>query len=409
MERSPETDEELAEAAAGGDADAFAALYARYGTPICDFASRLTRSRDDGADVTQLTFERVWRNLGRRRADKRFKPWLFAIAHNTAMEVLRKRRPTVSVDDEEAGVFAVLASPAEDVSELERREIAHDVWAAAAALGPTEYSVLHHQLRSGMGPEEIAAATGMKAGAVYTALSRARSSLEEAFIALQLVRRGRRDCPRLRAVLGEDAPEVFDRSTRRAIREHIGECEICDANSRRFVAPAELFGALVPVAAPPTFARISEREARPRQRVRRRTRGRPLATGAGLVAVIAAGAVAAGLAGGGGGGDATAPRDPTRIVSLTHRWASPRRSGSWKSSGREPSTPTGATRRRRVSPATRFCGRRTPAHSRPSVGRCPRKLRQREATNWVRANGGSCCGPSTGRGTGPARRASVLS
>lgn len=321
MERSTTTDEALAAAAAGGDDDAFGVLYARYATPVHDFASRLTRSREDGADVTQLTFERAWRNLARRRTDKRFKPWLFAIAHNTAVEVLRKRRPTASVDDEEAGVFAVLASPSDSEAGLERGGVAHDVWAAAAALSRTEYSVLHHQFRSNMEPEEIAATMHMKIGAVYTALSRARGSLEEAFTAFQLARRGRRDCPRLDAVLGGQSPKALDGSTRRAIRRHIGGCDTCEANSKRFVAPAELFAAFVPLAAPPGLAAVSKVRPDRRRGQRRPSRATRLrwaaAAGIGCAALVA-GAVAVSMAGDGLAEDTTAPRDPTTVASGTH-------------------------------------------------------------------------------------------
>lgn len=96
MEAEARTDEALATATAAGDSAAFAVLYERYALRIHDFAARITRSREDGADVTQITFERAWRNLARRRPDRLFKPWLFSIAHHAALDLLRRpgrRRP----------------------------------------------------------------------------------------------------------------------------------------------------------------------------------------------------------------------------------------------------------------------------------------------------------------------------
>lgn len=315
------TDEELAEAAAGGDEVAFGALYERYATPIHDFAARLTRSRDDAADVTQLAFERAWRNLHRRRTDKRFKPWLFTIAHNTAMEVLRRRRPTASVDDEEAGIFAVLSADADVERDAVGAETAGDVWAAAAALSPKEYVVLHHQLREGMEPEEIATVMKMKVGAVYTALSRAKDSLAEAFTALQLARRGRRDCPDLDEIVGGEAPRAVDRTLRRVIRQHIHDCERCEENSRRFVAPAEIFAALVPLGAPAGLLQnLSLDQKHTARRGRRGLRGRRGVV-AGVVAAVLAVGAGIGLAAGGGGGlddDGTKPLDPDHVESTSH-------------------------------------------------------------------------------------------
>lgn len=320
MELAIASDEELAEAAAGGDEPAFAALYQRYATPVHDFAARVTRSRDDAADVAQLAFERAWRNLHRRRRDKRFKPWLFAIVHNTAVELLRRRRPAVSIDDEEAGMFAVLSADADVEADVVSGDVARDVWAAAAALSPTEYAVLHHQLRGGMSHDEIASAMDMKVGAVYTALSRARDAFEECFTALQLARRGRRECPDLDRLLGGSAPAALDRATRRAVREHLGDCERCEANSRRYVAPAEIFAALAPLAPPAGLLEISRERARTR---RGRLRGsRVVAAGVGAALVATAVGVVA-LASGGGPGDRTRPDDPERVESPSHEVGAP--------------------------------------------------------------------------------------
>ncbi len=236
------TDEELAAAAAAGDDDAFAALHARWSGPIHDYLARMTRNRDDAAELTQVTFEKAWRNLGRRRPDRGFKPWLYAIARNSALDALRRRRPVQTLDDES---WAQVAGAGPDpAAEALAHEAAADVWTAAAALSPTEYTVLHYELRAGMGPADIAAATGMRTGAVYTALSRAKGSLAEAFTILQLARRGRRECPALNQQLGAEAQKELTKAVRQAVRDHLKECERCRATSARLVAPAELFASL---------------------------------------------------------------------------------------------------------------------------------------------------------------------
>src|SRR5438067_410186 len=127
-------------------------------------------------------------------------------------------------------------------------ETAQDVWSSAAALSRTEYAALHFQVRVGLAPAEIAEAMHVRPGTVHTALTRARHTFEVAFTALQLARRGRRDCPTLDALLGARPLVTLDRRTMRAVKRHLDQCDRCRENSRRFLVPAELFGALAPVA-----------------------------------------------------------------------------------------------------------------------------------------------------------------
>ena len=54
-------------------------------------------------DLTQETFIKAWKSLSRFDATKTFKPWLFSIARNTAIDYVRKKQPFSfsSLEDEE--------------------------------------------------------------------------------------------------------------------------------------------------------------------------------------------------------------------------------------------------------------------------------------------------------------------
>lgn len=327
MDVTAATDHELAAAAAAGDEAAFAAIHARYASVIHDYCARMTRSRDDAADLTQITFERAWHNLSTRQAGRSLKSWLYAIAHHASIDLLRRRRPAVPVEDGDSGAFAAVGDAGDPERAVIADETARDVWDAATALSRSEYTALHYQLRAGMTPDEIGAAMSISSGAVHTTLSRARDALEEAFTVLQLVRRGRRDCAGLAGALGARPPHLaLDKATRRVVRRHLSECDVCTANSERFVAAA-VFSALVPVAPvaalrlPPLGPQVPDRRRRAKRR--RAPRRRLVAAGAGVLAtaVIAGALVAARDAG--PGPDRTPPRDPTRIESSTHRVGEP--------------------------------------------------------------------------------------
>jgi len=70
----------------------FEQLMVQYLSPVYNFAYRLTGDIDSATDITQETFIKVWKNLKRFDRTKSFKPWLFAITRNTAIDWLRQRR-----------------------------------------------------------------------------------------------------------------------------------------------------------------------------------------------------------------------------------------------------------------------------------------------------------------------------
>lgn len=304
------SDEELAEAAAAGDEEAFADLYQRHAGVVYDLLARMTRSRADAATLTRVTFERAHRGLADRRPEERLRPWLYAIARQAAIDAIR-RRQEISVADGAA------MTGLED-SEVESRAVVDDVWRAAAALSPEEYAALHYQLRAGLDAGEIAEAMSLPTEAVHTTLSRGREGLDDAFALLQLARRDRRACGGLELLVGFHAAIPLDPATRRAFRRHLEGCAKCRRRRAQLVAPSGVLSALLPVA-PPRYLRIAH-NARPRPGVRRRpsqrSRLRNWATPA-----VALGAVALAvlfLVSRGPRPDRTPPAEPQQVMSTTH-------------------------------------------------------------------------------------------
>ncbi len=95
-------DDELVRAYRGGDSGAFSALIGQHIGPIYAFARRVTGQRADAEDVTQETFAKAWRMLGSYRPGGTFRAWLFRIARNAAVDLLRRKRdlPLSRFDDE---------------------------------------------------------------------------------------------------------------------------------------------------------------------------------------------------------------------------------------------------------------------------------------------------------------------
>ena len=83
-----------------GDDDAIRALYARFGRPVYSLGMRLLGSREAAEELAQDVFLMAWRKAARfDPARGRLSTWLMTIAHNLAVDRLRRetgaRRPTL--------------------------------------------------------------------------------------------------------------------------------------------------------------------------------------------------------------------------------------------------------------------------------------------------------------------------
>jgi RNA polymerase sigma-70 factor (ECF subfamily) len=72
---------------------AMTTLVNRYVTLVYNLIVRLVGDRREAEDLTQETFMKMWKALSRFDTEKNFKTWIFAIARNTAIDYLRKKKP----------------------------------------------------------------------------------------------------------------------------------------------------------------------------------------------------------------------------------------------------------------------------------------------------------------------------
>src|SRR5207245_5813346 len=130
----PAADLELGLAVHDGDQAALAALYDRHLRGVYDFVARVVRDPAAAEDLTQMTFIRAWEGRHRLRDPARFRAWLFTIAHNLALNHVTRGRKAESIDDQPE-----LATPAAGPeAEVEAKDAAQLVWAAAASLEPRQ-------------------------------------------------------------------------------------------------------------------------------------------------------------------------------------------------------------------------------------------------------------------------------
>lgn len=86
-----------------GDESIFSLIVDIYLKSILNFSYKLVGSQKDAEDITQEVFLKVWKSLKKFDIEKSFKTWIFAIARNTCIDFLRKKKeiPISYFDDEE--------------------------------------------------------------------------------------------------------------------------------------------------------------------------------------------------------------------------------------------------------------------------------------------------------------------
>lgn len=181
------TDQEVIARALEGREAAYRELIGRYERPVFSLIYRLVRDRERAEDLAQDTFIKVLNHLERYDPTYKFSSWIFKIAHNTALDHLRRKNPvTLSLDGSPhartaAEVEATTLTPASGDENPEEytasKELGAEIERAIGLLRP-EYRtaiVLCHV--EGRPYEEIAQIMDVPLGTVKTFIHRARKEL----------------------------------------------------------------------------------------------------------------------------------------------------------------------------------------------------------------------------------------
>jgi RNA polymerase sigma-70 factor (ECF subfamily) len=158
-----------------GDETGMEAIFKRYSGPVYSVALRVLHDSGQAEDVMQEIFLQLWRNPeafvhGRGSLGA----WLVVVARNRAIDLLRRRKPTDSVDD------VVLASPCDISAEAERNGMMEKVRVILADLPEEQRKSLELAYFEGLSHSEIASRTGDPLGTVKTRIRLGLMSLRKA-------------------------------------------------------------------------------------------------------------------------------------------------------------------------------------------------------------------------------------
>ena len=375
-------DEALASRAAAGNKDAFAALYERYHGPLLGYCRSILLNDEDASDATQNALENALRALPRREPGRPLRPWLYRIAHNEAINIVRRRQP---VADGALDTESLLTVPGPEVDAEQRTRLAQLV-DDLRMLPERQRGALVMRELSGLSYDEIGVALGVSNEAARRAVFDARTALHDAVDGRATA------CTSVRRTLSDG-----DRRHLRArgMRAHLRSCDDCatferiDGHAPGRPARARLVARRLRRAGPDRHRRWRrrQRDRRGRQQRRRRRCGRRRPVG--RPACRRQGPCRRGRR------RDDAARPPSRSRRSSHPTPPPRR----------PSRPRRRERSRRPPPPRghpNFSSapqRRPPRRVAPGV----RAAARRSAATRVQSHGGGASSATVGRGAAQPR------
>ncbi len=244
------TDDHLVAAVRAGDEQAFEGLYARYQPRITGYVQRMVRSPEQAEEIAQEAFISALRRL--RGTDKRiaFKPWIYEIAKNAAIDHVRARnrrgQEVDFADAESAGASATrfVRAPVTPEDALADRQAIADLQGAFGGLADAHHKILVLRELEGLSYDQIGERMTMSRGQVESTLFRARRRLEEEYEELVTGER----CRQVRDSIvrhAEAATAELGVREERRFERHISHCQSCRREARR----SELASAVERVAA----------------------------------------------------------------------------------------------------------------------------------------------------------------
>ncbi|MEA2283880.1 MAG: hypothetical protein QOK21_4487 [Solirubrobacteraceae bacterium] len=228
------SDERLVARLRAGDDAAFEAIYDRHHRDLLAFCRHMLGSREEAEDALQLVFLSMHRHLRTDDRPVRIKPWLYAVARNRCLSVLRARREALPLDDVREPSTDGLAVAAE----VERRQDLKDMLGDLQALPDEQRAALLLSELGGLSHGDVADVLDVRRAKVKALVFQARESLMTARSAREV------DCGEIREQLATLRGAALRRAT---LRRHVATCPGCAAFKAEVKRQRSALALLLPV------------------------------------------------------------------------------------------------------------------------------------------------------------------
>lgn len=169
-------DKALVDACGNGDRDAFASLVKRYQRPIFNAAYRVLGNADDAGEVAQIVFLRVLERLEDYDPNYKFFSWIYRIAINESIDLLRRNRREEPLDD---GIELADTASAGPEQQYQDRQQSERIQRVLMAMSVEDRVVITLRHFAEMSYREIAGVVGTEEKTVKSRIFEARKRMGE--------------------------------------------------------------------------------------------------------------------------------------------------------------------------------------------------------------------------------------
>jgi len=170
------TDEQIVLIILNGDNEAYEEIIKRYENKLIRYIKYLVPKTDDAEDIVQTTFIKAYENLNNFKQEYKFSSWIYRIAHNEAINRLKKKYQETFFPDFD---LISLSSKETPETEYEKKELASTLMKCLNML-PVKYrGVLTLYYLEDKQYEDISIILKIPKGTVATRINRAKAKLKE--------------------------------------------------------------------------------------------------------------------------------------------------------------------------------------------------------------------------------------
>ena len=174
-------EEHLLQRARDGDQAAFEELVTLYEKKVYALTLRMCKNPEDAAEAAQEAFLSAWQGLKFFRGEASFSTWLYRLASNACVDLLRKEQrhraaAGPSLDDEEVYLDVADSAPSPHAI-AEGNDLKEQIEAGLRALSPEHREVLILRDIHQLSYDEIAETLSLDSGTVKSRISRGRKQL----------------------------------------------------------------------------------------------------------------------------------------------------------------------------------------------------------------------------------------
>jgi RNA polymerase sigma factor (sigma-70 family) len=249
-------DRALVAAMVAGDPRGLDGAYRAYADRLYAYARNVLHNADAAADAVHDTFVIAAQRVGDLRDPDKLRSWLYTIARNECLRILRAARrgaPLMEADEP-------VADPIDPTRGIHADQLRELVRAASQGLSDNDREMIELAVRHDMGAAEVGSVLGVSTDHAHARMSRARTQLHRSLGALLVARAGGARCATLTELTrGWDG--VFTPLLRKRVSRHIERCSRCTERQSELLNPAQLLPAYAALPFLPVPAIIWERVA----------------------------------------------------------------------------------------------------------------------------------------------------